>query len=220
MNKLTAIKIKYNNGTYSDEIPVSTLAEHIVWDSSHTLIDILGNVKVAKKGDIQQQIDQLSDKKASITQLNNSITNLQNYVDTKINLEQLKNIVSSDITDWLEKILPSLDNLVEIDDTLSIKGKAADAKVVGDYHMTGAEANLLAAMVENSSQTGYIENIKQAVDEWLEEYNRTERSTKVYNHSTVIFETAKSYLNIDFDPNERLAYSEGIGLFQPNVKNN
>ena len=29
MDKLTAIKIKYDDGTYSDEIPVSALAENV-----------------------------------------------------------------------------------------------------------------------------------------------------------------------------------------------
>ena len=41
----------------------------------------------------------------------------------------------------------------------------------------------------------------------------------VFNHSAIVFETAKTYLNVAFDPNDRLAYSEGIGLFQPNIRN-
>ena len=59
MDKLTAIKIKYNDGTYSDQIPVSVLAGNVEWDSTHTLVDILGNVAIDAKGNIQDQIDQL-----------------------------------------------------------------------------------------------------------------------------------------------------------------
>ena len=42
MDKLTAIKIKYDDGTYSDEIPVSVLAENVDWNSTLSLVDILG----------------------------------------------------------------------------------------------------------------------------------------------------------------------------------
>ena len=63
MNKLTAIKIKYNDGTYSDEIPVSVLAKNVKWDNTHTLVDVLGNVDVSAKGTIQAQIDKLFNEK-------------------------------------------------------------------------------------------------------------------------------------------------------------
>ena len=65
MNKLTAIKIKYNDGTYSDEIPVSALAENVKWDNTHTLVDVLGNVDVSAKGTIQAQIDKLFNEKVN-----------------------------------------------------------------------------------------------------------------------------------------------------------
>jgi len=53
MDKLTAIKIKYNDGTYSDEIPVSVLAENVKWDNTHTLVDVLGSINVDVTGTIQ-----------------------------------------------------------------------------------------------------------------------------------------------------------------------
>lgn len=53
MDKLIAIKIKYNDGTYSDEIPISVLAENVKWDSTHTLADVLGSVDVDVTGTIQ-----------------------------------------------------------------------------------------------------------------------------------------------------------------------
>ena len=60
MDKLTAIKIKYDDGTYSDEIPVGVLSENVEWDSTHTLVDVLGNVDSSTKGTLQDQIDKLS----------------------------------------------------------------------------------------------------------------------------------------------------------------
>ena len=68
MNKLTAIKIKYDDGTYSDEIPVSVLSENVEWDNTHTLVDVLGSIDVDVTGTIQDQINQLF-KRMSRTEL-------------------------------------------------------------------------------------------------------------------------------------------------------
>lgn len=59
MDKLTAIKIKYDDGTYSDEIPVSVLSENVEWDNTHTLVDVLGSIDVDAKGSLQNQIDNI-----------------------------------------------------------------------------------------------------------------------------------------------------------------
>jgi len=32
MNKLTSIRIKQEDGTYSEEYPVSVLAENVIWE--------------------------------------------------------------------------------------------------------------------------------------------------------------------------------------------
>lgn len=62
MNKLTSIRIKQNDGTYSDDIPVQVLAENVSWilGSSISLLDILGDVKYTTKGSIQHQLDTFS----------------------------------------------------------------------------------------------------------------------------------------------------------------
>ena len=80
MDKLTAIKIKYDDGTFSDEIPVSTLAENIEWDSTHTLVDVLGSVDVDITGTIQDQISRLFNEKVSNSQL-------QNYINNQLNAD-------------------------------------------------------------------------------------------------------------------------------------
>ena len=59
MDKLAAIRI-YDGQNYSDEIPVTALAENIQWDQSNTLVDILGSIDLTHKGDLQNQIDELN----------------------------------------------------------------------------------------------------------------------------------------------------------------
>ena len=68
MDKLTAIKIKYDDGTYSDEIPVSVLSENVDWNSTLSLVDILGQVDTSES--IQDQINNLKNTRAT----NNAIS--------------------------------------------------------------------------------------------------------------------------------------------------
>lgn len=44
MNKLTSIRIKQNDGTYSDDILVQVFADNVIWtsDSTISLTNILG----------------------------------------------------------------------------------------------------------------------------------------------------------------------------------
>jgi len=116
MDKLTAIKIKYDDGTYSDEIPVSVLSENVEWDNTHTLVDVLGSIDVNVTGTIQDQISRLFNEKVSITQLNN-------YVASQLN---------TDVANWLNTNVNPVGSAVVVDSSLSVSGAAADAKVVGD----------------------------------------------------------------------------------------
>lgn len=115
MDKLTAIKIKYNDGTYSDEIPVSALSENVEWDSTHTLVDILGNIDVDVTGSIQDQISQLSNSKVNTTDLNN-------YVNSTMKTE---------VAGWLNNYISPATGTIAYDASLSIQGAAADAKAAG-----------------------------------------------------------------------------------------
>lgn len=116
MDKLTAIKIKYDDGTYSDEIPVSVLSENVEWDSTHTLVDVLGSIDVDVTGTIQDQISQLFNEKVSATELNN-------YVANQLN---------TDVTNWLNTNVNPVGSAVVVDSSLTVSGAAADAKVTGD----------------------------------------------------------------------------------------
>ena len=54
MDKVTAIKIKYADNTYSEKIPFTVLAENVEWNENKNLVDILGTVDLSKN--IQDQI--------------------------------------------------------------------------------------------------------------------------------------------------------------------
>ena len=116
MDKLTAIKIKYDDGTYSDEIPVSVLSENVEWDSTHTLVDVLGSIDVDVTGTIQDQISQLFNDKVS-----NS--DMQAYITSSM---------STYITNWLNTNVNPVGSAVVVDSSLTISGAAADAKVTGE----------------------------------------------------------------------------------------
>ena len=133
MDKLTAIKIKYDDGTYSDEIPVGVLSKNVEWDSTHTLVDVLGSVDVGVTGTIQDQISRLFNEKVSATQL-------QNYVASQL---------SEDVSSWLNTNVNPVGSAVVVDSSLTIQGAAADAKVVGN--LKSAFDDIVNQIVENNA---------------------------------------------------------------------
>ena len=118
MNKLTSIRIKQDDGTYSDDIPVQVLAENVVWDetSSNSIVDIIGQVDLDTNGSIQSQITLLDNRKLNIADLNS-------YIASQI---------STDVTNWLSNNVNPVGSAVTVDQSLTISGSAADSKVVGD----------------------------------------------------------------------------------------
>ena len=78
MDKLYAIKIKRDDGSYGDEIPINVLAENVDWDASHTLVDILGTVDTSTS--IQDQITNLVNTKATQTSVNSLQTRFNNAI--------------------------------------------------------------------------------------------------------------------------------------------
>ena len=88
MDKSTDIKIKYQDGTYSDEIPLSASAQNIDWDNDHSIVDIIGDVDFDTDGSIQTQIDNILAQKGAangIATLNSNgqvpAAQLPSYVD-------------------------------------------------------------------------------------------------------------------------------------------
>ena len=58
--KLSAVKIKYPNNTYSEQIPISVLLQNVKYDQTHSLNDVIGAVDLQNKGSIQQQLNTIS----------------------------------------------------------------------------------------------------------------------------------------------------------------
>ena len=109
MDKLTAIKIKYKDGTYSDEIPVGVLSENVEWDSTHTLVGVLGSVDVDAKGTIQDQIDKLS---YNNTQFDTQLASIGNVdVSTKGTLQDQIDKLSNNNTQFDTRLTSINDNL-------------------------------------------------------------------------------------------------------------
>ena len=114
MDKITAIKIRHTDNTYSDKIPFTVLAENVEWNEDKNLVDILGTIDLNKN--IQNQIDQLYNNKISLVQLNN-------YVNNQLN---------NKVTSWLDQNVNPIGSAVIVDKSLSLDGAAADAKTVGE----------------------------------------------------------------------------------------
>lgn len=148
-DKLTAVRIKQQNGTYGPQIPVGAKAENVKYDNTYSVKEVLGNVNT-EKGPLQEQIDDIdataiseavtewlednpgallpTDKTLSIAdvpadaQQAGKIVTVNSETDgnaTKLHLNTTNEVVSVLTTD-------------DIDDTFSIAGKVADAKAAGD----------------------------------------------------------------------------------------
>ena len=81
MDKLYAIKIRQSDGTYGAAIPVSVLAENVDWNSTLSLVDILGQVDTSES--IQDQINNLKNTKAtqaSVNALDQKVDNAVEYI--------------------------------------------------------------------------------------------------------------------------------------------
>ena len=117
METLSTIKIKYKDGTYSKQIPISILSKYVKWNKKNTLVDVLGEIDINTKGSVQDQLDTLFTEKIDTEQLRYYVANL----------------IADEVTDWLDtNINPISGDLVVIDPSLNISGAAADAKATGD----------------------------------------------------------------------------------------
>lgn len=105
-DKLTALRIKQQDGTYSAQIPVGVLAENVTYNNDYDLKTVLGNVNMTKG-------------------------NLQSQIDTKVGPEYVEGQISEDVSNWLDDNVTPVGSAVVVNASLSITGAAADAAVTG-----------------------------------------------------------------------------------------
>ena len=116
MNKLAAIRIVYEDGTYSDPIPITALMENIQWSESKSLLDVLGE-------DLNDDGESVKDK---FDRLKSLVNNIITFIDNIP--EWTKQSEKPTYTAQEVGALP----VSSIDETLKIQGAAADAKITGD----------------------------------------------------------------------------------------
>lgn len=166
MDKLTAIKIKYQDGTYSDQVPISALAQNISWDENSNIVDILGNVDLSK-GDIQTQIN----SKIPLTQ-----KGVANGIAT---LDSSGLVPSSQLPSYVDDILEYASY-----NSLPSAGETGKIYVTLDTNLT-----------YRWSGASYVEISKSlALGETSNTAYRGDRGKTSYNHATDInrLRTAKS----------------------------
>ncbi len=94
MDRLTAIKIKYEDGTYSDEIPIYVTAKNVEYNNEYSLIETLGYIDIKKDGNIQQQINKITSISARIPTLENRIANIQGGTPTVV--DDISDMIDTD----------------------------------------------------------------------------------------------------------------------------
>ena len=117
-NKLTAIKIKLPNGTYSEQILISVLAQNVKYDRTRNLNDILNlldnRINAVHEPVVSQPTRSWEGEVADIRNGYNGTA----YQNAGIAVRtQIANLANS---------------MVEVDNTLTTSGAAADAKKTGD----------------------------------------------------------------------------------------
>lgn len=78
MDKLKYIKIKQEDGSYSEEIPVGADANNIDMSDGRTLPETLGFINVDNDGTVKQQLDKLNKDKVDKNDYNSKIIELEN----------------------------------------------------------------------------------------------------------------------------------------------
>lgn len=121
-SRLTSLKIKLPNGSFTNEIPISAFASNIIYDPSpglsgatnygYSLIDVLGSVTMTK-GSLQAQIN-----------------NLYDGLNAKLESAALASVPSA-VTEWLNQHYSSGGTTVTTDKSLTTQNIPADAKAAG-----------------------------------------------------------------------------------------
>lgn len=120
-DKLTALRIKQQDGTYSAQIPVGALAENVAYNSSYSVRNVLGNVEMSK-GSVQEQLNSFDNK------------------------------IGTQVSEWLEENVQMASG-VDIDQTLTVAGQAADAQAAGKLLTVDNESTVSATKFKVTTTT-------------------------------------------------------------------
>lgn len=108
MDKLTTIRIKYNNNQISSPIPIGVFADAVEWKDNQTLKDVIGqDFDLNSKGSIQSQLD------------------------SKMSNQQFAAYMTDGINQWMNQHI-SDGSAVTVDKTLTGANQAAEAQATGN----------------------------------------------------------------------------------------
>lgn len=113
MDKLKYIKIKQEDGTYSEEVPVGVDASNVDMSDGRTLPETLGLIDVDANGTVKQQLDELNKNKVDKDVYNT-------FVDDT-NKEILKKVNQSDYDSKISEYSDKIKNLDTTDEILSAR---------------------------------------------------------------------------------------------------
>lgn len=208
-DKLVAVRIKQQNNTYSNEIPIGAKAENVAYDNTKNLLTVLGTIDM-DKGNVQDQLDALLQ---SYFNIEKDITGaIDDWIEENIETWSQTHDAPLDPTLSEDNMAPQssavptliavngqtesagtklrirtsdLEDLTvlipsDIDDTLTQMNKAANAKATGD-----AIAQLAAEAAYKDMIAPYVEDTMTA----SQAYNAGDYicvNTKLYRTTTAI----------------------------------
>lgn len=105
-DKLVAVRIKQQDNTYSNEIPIGAKAENVAYDNTKNLLQVLGTIDMYK-GDVQTQLNALFE-----------------------NFNGIAEDVAEAIDSWVTEHMPSWDPETHLDDTLTADNLAPVSSAV------------------------------------------------------------------------------------------
>lgn len=113
-DKLTAVRIKQENGEYGPQIPVAAKAENVEYNEEYSVKEVLGDINV-NKGPLQEQIE-------------------------NIDTSTIQAALEARLDEWEEQAQIPVAS-VAVDSYLINQGQAADAKQAGKVVTINNEAN-------------------------------------------------------------------------------
>ena len=185
-DKLTGIRIKKNNNTYSDQIPIWTKAQHVAYDEDNTVSEVLGNIDTSK-GTIGEQLNSLRNNYTAVQYAVGSPLVATTVADmTDINKIYIYTGTTSGsfinghwyyynntlaTPAWSDGGIYN-NTAVETDKTLSIENKAADAKAVSELiqinesstNATKVNINTTNSQTYSLAEISDLEEIKTSIN--------------------------------------------------------